>query len=210
MMSQLSPFFERLRDMRSLLTVFDSTVNFQRLIKMPACQADFLLVLGPKKDVEPCNQRHLLVKDRLLVTLIPIFINVMPPWDENSHFNAFLLSSPNRLHCTFLAIWFLEGKCGSTFTLWMHLLGLRLRCGLSFLRNSISIETFPLRPLLLLDPHGDALLVTSAFSFLAALPWAVASSTSQQSWLYYSELGALMQVCNSSSFSSQSHLSHSC
>lgn len=49
--------------------------------------------------------------------------------DENSHLNVFLLSSRNRFDFTFLAIWFVEQKYGSTFTLWMLLMGPSLRCG---------------------------------------------------------------------------------
>lgn len=37
--------------------------------------------------------------------------------DENSHLNVFLLSSCNRFNFTFLAIWLVEQKCGSTFAL---------------------------------------------------------------------------------------------
>lgn len=65
----------------------------------------------------------------LLATIIRIFINVMLHIDENSHLNVFLLSSCNRFDFTFLAIWFVEQKYGSTFTLWMLLTGLGLRCG---------------------------------------------------------------------------------
>lgn len=52
--------------------------------------------------------------------------------DENSHLNVFLLSSRNRFDFTFLPIWFVEEKYGSTFTLSMLLMGLGLRSG-SFL-----------------------------------------------------------------------------
>ena len=50
--------------------------------------------------------------------------------DENSYLNVFLLSSPNKLDFTFLAIWFVEQKYGSAFTLYMLLTGFNLRCGL--------------------------------------------------------------------------------
>lgn len=50
--------------------------------------------------------------------------------DENSHLNVFLLSSPNRFDFTFLAIWFVAQKYGSTFTLYMLLMGLSRGCGL--------------------------------------------------------------------------------
>ena len=49
---------------------------------------------------------------------------------ENSHLNVFLLSSPNRFDFTFLAIWFVEQKYGSTVTLYMLLTGLSRGCGL--------------------------------------------------------------------------------
>lgn len=49
--------------------------------------------------------------------MIRIFINVMLPVDEHSRLNAFLLSSRNRFDFTFLAIWFVERKYGSTFAL---------------------------------------------------------------------------------------------
>lgn len=56
------------------MTAFDSAINFQRLIKTLTCHMDFLLVLDQNKNVEPCNQRRLLVKD--------------PPFrDYNSHFH---------------------------------------------------------------------------------------------------------------------------
>lgn len=58
--------------------------------------------------------------------------------DENSHLNVFLLSSPNRFDLTFLAIWFVEQKYGSTFILYMVLMGLSLRCGL-FLFHSTGL-----------------------------------------------------------------------
>ena len=62
-MCKLIYFFSRPRGEEGLLTAFDSTINFQRLIETLTCHMDLLLVLDQKKNVEPCNRRHLLVKD---------------------------------------------------------------------------------------------------------------------------------------------------
>lgn len=61
-MCKLIYSFKRLTGEEGLLTAFDSAINFQRLNKTLTCHMDFLLVLDQKKNVEPCNQRHLLMK----------------------------------------------------------------------------------------------------------------------------------------------------
>lgn len=67
----------------------------------------------------------------------------MLPVHENSHLNVFLLSSRNRFDFTFLAIWFVEWKYGSTFTLSMLLRGLSGRRGLFLLIALDSNPDFP-------------------------------------------------------------------
>lgn len=66
----------------------------------------------------------------LLATRIHIFIHVILRVDENSHLDAFLLSSHNRSDFIFLAIWFVEQKYASPFTPYMLLMWHSLRRGL--------------------------------------------------------------------------------
>lgn len=81
----------------------------------------------------------------LLATTIRIFINVMLPVDKHGHLNVSLLSSRNRFDFTFLAIWFVEGKYGSTFTLCASY-ELSQGCGPSHLTELDSNPDFPLSP----------------------------------------------------------------